>query len=372
MNALPLLLVLLAQETGGGAAPLLEKGERLFRQGDTAGALAAFQEAAKADPRDARPQYLTGVALEKKAHAAGRDRRLPQGDRRSSRDFPRRTTTSAALLIARGDAAGAAPELEAALRTKPDFAEAAYNLGVARDALGKNGEAVAAYRHRRSPQALRRRLPAEPGRRASPAPAICPGAVAALKDATRLAPRNPVAWADLGMVLSDQKDLDGAQAALDKATKLKPDFALAWNRLGRVELRSGSSFRRRGRGPGAGPQAGRQERRLRRRSLPRVAGTEGRRPRRRRVPRRRRARPQEPARALRADEGPGRQGGLPRRQVRAGRFKGASRASSPRRRSRPTPSSPPAPNTALTEAGNLRQTPPETGQIALPHRRSFG
>ena len=37
MNALPLLLVLLAQETGGGAAPLLEKGERLFRQGDTAG-----------------------------------------------------------------------------------------------------------------------------------------------------------------------------------------------------------------------------------------------------------------------------------------------------------------------------------------------
>lgn len=92
MNALPLLLVLLAQETGGGAAPLLEKGERLFRQGDTAGALAAFQEAAKADPRDARPQYLTGVALEKKGT---RRARPPLTARRSasSRTSPRRTTT---------------------------------------------------------------------------------------------------------------------------------------------------------------------------------------------------------------------------------------------------------------------------------------
>ena len=62
MTALPLLIALLAQDTGG-AAPLLDKGERLFRQGDTAGALAAFQQAAKVDPRDARPHYLAGVAL---------------------------------------------------------------------------------------------------------------------------------------------------------------------------------------------------------------------------------------------------------------------------------------------------------------------
>jgi Flp pilus assembly protein TadD len=64
MSALP-LLTLLALADSGGAAPLLEKGERLFRQGDTSGALAAFDEAAKADPQDPRPYYLKGVALEK-------------------------------------------------------------------------------------------------------------------------------------------------------------------------------------------------------------------------------------------------------------------------------------------------------------------
>src|SRR5580692_12463890 len=68
---LPLLALLAQNDPGGGAAPLLEKGERLFRQGDTAGALAAFQEAAAADPQDPRPYYLKGVALEKKGDAAG-------------------------------------------------------------------------------------------------------------------------------------------------------------------------------------------------------------------------------------------------------------------------------------------------------------
>ena len=58
-----LMLALLAAAEGGGAAPLLEKGERLFKQGDMTGALAAFDEAAKADPKDARPYYLKGVAL---------------------------------------------------------------------------------------------------------------------------------------------------------------------------------------------------------------------------------------------------------------------------------------------------------------------
>src|SRR5215510_3642300 len=55
---------------GGGAADLLDKGEKLFRQGDTAGALRAFDEAAKVDPKDARAPYLRGVALEKKGDTA--------------------------------------------------------------------------------------------------------------------------------------------------------------------------------------------------------------------------------------------------------------------------------------------------------------
>ena len=50
--------------------PLLEKGEKLFKQGDNAGALKAFDEAAKVDPKDARGPYLKGVVLEKQGDAA--------------------------------------------------------------------------------------------------------------------------------------------------------------------------------------------------------------------------------------------------------------------------------------------------------------
>ena len=175
MNALPLLLVLLAQETGGGAAPLLEKGERLFRQGDTAGALAAFQEAAKADPRDARPQYLTGVALEKKGDAPGATAAYRKAiglksDFRRGAQQPRRAVDRARRRGRRRRPSWRRPCGPSRTTPRPQ-----YNLGVARDALGKNGEAVVAYRRRRSPQALRRRLPPEPGRGASRAPAICPG-----------------------------------------------------------------------------------------------------------------------------------------------------------------------------------------------------
>jgi Flp pilus assembly protein TadD len=60
-----ILFLCLLADGSGGAASLLEKGERLFRQGDTAGAIAAFDEAAKVDPKDARAPYLKGVALEK-------------------------------------------------------------------------------------------------------------------------------------------------------------------------------------------------------------------------------------------------------------------------------------------------------------------
>src|SRR5690242_19421896 len=79
---------------GSPAAPLLEKGSSLFKQGDTAGALQAFEAAAKADPGDARPHYLKGVALEKK-----------------------------------GDGAAAEAAYRAALSRKADFAEAHNNLG---------------------------------------------------------------------------------------------------------------------------------------------------------------------------------------------------------------------------------------------------
>src|SRR6478609_8985682 len=115
---------------GGGASDLLDKGEQLFRQGDTAGALKAVDEAAHVDPKDARAPYLRGVALEKKgdtgaAMAAYRDAiaRRP--------GFAEAHNNLGALLQAKGDAAGAVAELDAAVKANPSYAEAQYNLGIA-------------------------------------------------------------------------------------------------------------------------------------------------------------------------------------------------------------------------------------------------
>ena len=334
-----LMLALLSLAEGGGAAPLLEKGEKLFRQGDVAGALAAFDEAAKVDPKDARPHYLKGVALEKKGDNAGA--RPPPTSRRSRArpTSPRRTTTWARCCSAKNDLPGAAGEFEAAVKAKPAYAEAQYNLGVARDGLGKKEEAVAAYK-----EAVRLK-PADAGYRMNLGAALrrtgdVNGALVALKEATRLAPRDATAWANLGMVLSDNKSYDEANAALDKATKLKPDFALAWNRLGRVALKRGelvpavaAQEKARKLEPKNGAFAADLCRALIEQKQAAARG--------RRVPRRGRPRAEEPARPLRADEGAGREGRLRRGQ--GARTPASRRCRSSRRRSsRPTPSSRPA------------------------------
>ena len=332
------VLTLLAMADSGGAAPLLEKGEKLFRQGDTAGALGAFDEAAKADPRTR--VRTTSRAWRSRRRATCRARSRPTSRRsRAGATSPRRTTTWARSCIARGEAAGAATELEAAVQVKPDYAEAQYNLGVARDALGKKSEAIAAYKDavrlkpadagyrlnlgaalRRDGRSRRRRRRAQgrhpPRRRAMRRPGptsawCCP----TRRATTRRRPRST------------------------KATTLKPDFALGWNRLGRVELK-------RGQVPAAVAAQERarklepEERRLRRRPLPgphrAAGGGEGH----RRMPRGGRPRPQEPARPLRAHEGPGRQRGLRGGQDRAGAVSRRFRASSRRPRNRPTPSPP--------------------------------
>ena len=129
---------------GAGAAPLLEKGEKLFREGDVAGALAAFDEAAKVDPKDARPHYLKGVALEKKG-----DNPAPPPPSKAMKlkaDFAEAHNNLGVLLLARNDLPGPAGEFEAAVKAKPAYAEAQYNLGVARDGLGQKEEAVVAYK----------------------------------------------------------------------------------------------------------------------------------------------------------------------------------------------------------------------------------
>src|SRR5947208_9345510 len=106
---------------GGPAVPLLEKGQRLFQQGDLAGALRAFDAAAKADPKDARAPYLRGVTLEKKGDAAGAAAAYKQAIARQA-DFAQAHNGLGTLLQAQGDKAGAAAEFQAAVKGDPSYA----------------------------------------------------------------------------------------------------------------------------------------------------------------------------------------------------------------------------------------------------------
>src|SRR6185436_2741899 len=58
-----------------------------------------------------------------------------------------------------------------------------------------------------------------------------------LQQATRLGPKDAVAWSNLGLLLSDKKSYDDARAALQKATALDAKYVVAWYDLGRMELR---------------------------------------------------------------------------------------------------------------------------------------
>ncbi len=318
-----LLVACWRSPTGGGAAPLLEKGERLFRQGDIAGALAAFDEAAKVDPQGRAPALPEGRRAREEGGRAGRGRRLQAGDRAQGRlrrgaQQPGRAADRARRRgrrrgRARGGRAGQAGLRRGAVQPGRRARRARQEAGGGRRLQG--GGAA---------QADRRRLPPEPGR----------GAAAHGRRRRARSPRSrrrpgspratPIAWADLGMVLSDKKSYPtSAQAALDKATKLKPDFALAWNRLGRVALKRGQVSGR-GRGRRSGPASSSRKNGAFAADLCRALFEQ-----------KEAARaaaechaaveldPKNPLAPLRADEGAGRQGGLPGRQGRAGQFQGA-------------------------------------------------
>src|SRR5688572_21335488 len=66
-------------------------------------------------------------------------------------------------------------------------------------------------------------------------------AEAKLKEATALAPDEPAAWADLGLLYMRQRRFDEAAAALEKARSLAPDNADIHLLLGRMEGGRGDS-----------------------------------------------------------------------------------------------------------------------------------
>ena len=101
-----------------------------------AGAIAAFDEAAKVDPKDARPPYLKGVALEKKGDNRGATAAYTAAIARKA-DFAEAHNNLGALLLAKGDAAGRRGRARGRREGEAGYAEAQYNLGVARDGAGQ-------------------------------------------------------------------------------------------------------------------------------------------------------------------------------------------------------------------------------------------
>ena len=107
------------------AAGPLEKGETLLEKGDLAGAQKAFEEAAKAAPKDARPIFYLGVVAQRKNNIAGAvthykkavelDPKLAEG-----------WSNLAAIDIAQGHPEAAAEEAKKATAAAPDSYDAWY------------------------------------------------------------------------------------------------------------------------------------------------------------------------------------------------------------------------------------------------------
>jgi len=123
------------------AAAHLEQGRRLVQSGDLAGALEAFDAAARADPKDPRAYYFRGVVLEKRHDLSGAERAYREAVDRDGRFAPARNNLGA-MLLDKGDTVAAEKEIRAAISGDPKYADAHSNLGHLRDAQGKPADAV--------------------------------------------------------------------------------------------------------------------------------------------------------------------------------------------------------------------------------------
>jgi Flp pilus assembly protein TadD len=128
-----------------GSAAELERGEKLFKAGDLAGALQAFDNAGKTDVKDPRAPYLRGVVLEKKNDVTGAEKAYREAIARDGHFAPAHNNLGA-ILLGRNDLPAAEKELLAATASDPKNASAAFNLGLLREAQKQPREAAAAYR----------------------------------------------------------------------------------------------------------------------------------------------------------------------------------------------------------------------------------
>ena len=159
-----LVLALLGADSGG-AAPLLEKGESCSSRATSAGAIAAFDEAAKVDPKDARPHVPEGRRAGEEGRQPRRDDGVQGG--RAEGDFAEAHNNLGALMLARERSAGrrgrvrGRREGEAGVRRGP--VQPGRRAGRARQEAGGGRRLQGGG----PAEAGRRRLPDEPGRGAA-------------------------------------------------------------------------------------------------------------------------------------------------------------------------------------------------------------
>ena len=171
--------------------------------GKTAEARAAFEEALRLNPKDARALNDLGFLLEQAGELAGAAELYRRAvDVRP--EFTLARTNLGELLAKQGDLAGAVREYEQAAKDAPQSSECQYNLARHLAAAGRTEEALATYR----------------------------------KTVT-LNPKDVRAWNNLGLLLAQQGSAADAEQAYRSALEEAPNYTLARANLGNLLMDAG-------------------------------------------------------------------------------------------------------------------------------------
>jgi Tfp pilus assembly protein PilF len=228
---------LLVAAVAHAAAPddaLVDEGSQKLQGGDVAGALELFERAQKQSPRDPRPHYLAGVALQKKNDGVGAERELRAALMLDPK-LPEVRNELGALLNERRRFADAVVELKHAVADKPDLGEAWFNLGQAALMMKDCPTSLDAYSRavRLSPSDGDGFISQSVAARRCKKLDV---ATQAARQAVKLAFSNPATHLNLGLTLEAAGKLDDAANEYTLATRIKPDYATAWWSLGLCEL----------------------------------------------------------------------------------------------------------------------------------------
>jgi tetratricopeptide (TPR) repeat protein len=179
-------------------ASMLQEALGRHRNGDLAGAIAAYRQLLAASPTDADALNLLGVALHQSGERAGAIECLRLAVK-SRRKDPALHYNLGTLLLDAADPAGAESALRTALTLGSREPHLEMNLANAIALQGRAQQALPLY-----------------------------------QAATRRAPRSAGVWFNYGNALRDLGDLEQAAAAYRKATGCAPADARAWVNLGNV------------------------------------------------------------------------------------------------------------------------------------------